>query len=191
MVELSFTRNHITSLTMPFLSLEIYADEGVLPKERLQHLHGLIEKAWPAFMTVADKENLYESLALNFKRKVLEIELVWTNNTTMQDLNHQYRQKEKPTDVLTFTLLADAPDPELWMSLPVLQLGSIFISIDYAIAAIQQLPPDTSLEAYLIERFIHGLLHLFGMHHDTMEKYDKVVSIQRQVLDIVFQPQLS
>jgi probable rRNA maturation factor len=187
MVELSFTRNHIASLSMPFLSLEVYADDGVLPKERMYHLHSLIEKAWPAFMAVADKENLYESLELNLKRKVLEVELVWTDNTTMQALNHQYRQKEQPTDVLTFTLLADAPDPSLWMSLPVLQLGSIFISIEYAIAAVQQLPPGTSMESYLIERFVHGLLHLFGMHHDTMEKYEKVLSIQRQVLDIVFQ----
>jgi hypothetical protein len=28
---------------------------------------------------------------------------------------------------------------------------------------------------------------LFGMHHDTMAKYDQVVSIQHQVLDAVFQ----
>jgi probable rRNA maturation factor len=187
MVELPFTRNHITSLSMPFLSLEIYADEDMLSNQQLQALHKLLEKAWPAFLTVAETVNLYDSIELNLRKKVLEVELVWTNNATMQELNRKYRRKDGPTDILTFTLLADAPDPDLWMSLPVLQLGSIFISIDYAKAAIQEITPSTTLERYLIERFVHGLLHLFGMHHDTMAKYNQVVSIQHQVLDAVFQ----
>jgi probable rRNA maturation factor len=114
------------------------------------------------------------------------VELVWTNNQTMQTLNQEYRQKEGPTDVLTFTLLADAEDPDLWMSLPVLQLGSIFVSVEYAQNAILE-TPDTPLERYLIERFVHGMLHLFGMHHDTMEKFEKVVTIQNRVLESVFQ----
>lgn len=187
MVELSFTRNHITSLSMPFLSLEVYADEDVLSKEQMQALNKLLEKAWPAFLSVADAVNLYDSIELNLRRKVLEVELVWTNNTTMIELNRQYRRKDGATDVLTFTLLADAPNPDLWMSLPVLQLGSIFISIDYAKEAIQQVTPAITLERYLLERFIHGLLHLFGMHHDTMTKYNQVVAIQHQVLDTIFE----
>jgi probable rRNA maturation factor len=186
MVELSFSRNHITSLTLPFMSLEIYADDQICSQAELQHFNQLIEKAWPLFLHIAEQEKLYEALTLNLKKKVLEVELVWTNNLTMQSLNQQYRQKEEPTDVLTFTLLADADDPDLWMSLPVLQLGSIFISIEYAQAAIQTLS-DTPLDRYLLERFIHGMLHLFGMHHDTMEKFEKVVTIQNRVLEAVFQ----
>jgi probable rRNA maturation factor len=115
----------------------------------------------------------------------MEVELAWTTNDTMQSLNHQYRQKASPTDVLTFTLLADADEPELWMSLPVLQLGSIFISVEYAQAALKD-TPDTPLTHYLLERLIHGMLHLFGMHHDTMEKYEKVVHIQKRVLAATF-----
>lgn len=185
MADLSFTRNHITSITLPFLSLEVFADEG-LPKESTEKMTGLIEKAWPFFLMVADQEKLYEGLPLNLQKKILEIELVWTNNATMQELNHKYRQIESPTDVLTFTLLADADEPDLWMSLPVLQLGSIFISVDYARDAIRE-TPDVPLEHYLLERFIHGMLHLFGMHHDTMDKYEKVVHIQKRVLEITFE----
>lgn len=187
MVELSFTRNHITTLTLPFMSLEIYADQ-VLTSTQLQTMSQLIEKAWPLFLYIAEQENLYEALTLNLKKKILEVELVWTNNQTMQELNEEYRQKNEPTDVLTFTLLADAEDPDLWMSLPVLQLGSVFISVEYAENALKA--PESAnvtLEHYLLERFIHGMLHLFGMHHDTMEKYEKVVTIQNRVLEAVFQ----
>ena len=149
-------------------------------------MNALLEKAWPLFMMVAEKENIYEHLELNLQGKILEVELVWTDNATMQTLNQQYRQKNSPTDVLTFTLLADAEDPELWMRLPVLQMGSVFISYEYAVAALAE-TPDVPLKQYLLERFIHGMLHLLGMHHDTMEKYEKVVSIQKRVLELTFQ----
>jgi rRNA maturation RNase YbeY len=185
MADLSFTRNHITTLTLPFLCLEIYADESIA-KNRLDTLSTLLQKAWPFFMYVAEKENIYENLSLNLKGKIMEVELQWTNNATMQQLNEEYRKKEGPTDVLTFTLLADATDPDLWISLPVLQLGSMFVSIEYAEKAIQDLP-DITLEQYLLERFIHGMLHLLGMHHDTMEKFEKVVAIQNKVRELTFQ----
>lgn len=185
MAEMTFMGNHITSLTLPFLSLEVYADES-LSTDSLKTYNALIQKAWPIFLYFAEEENLYETLALNLKRRVMEVELIWTNNATMEKLNQQYRQKEGPTDVLTFTLLADADDPELWMSLPVLQLGSIFISLEYAETAVKLPDLNQSLDSYLVERFIHGMLHLFGMHHDTMEKYDRVVAVQKQVLEAVF-----
>lgn len=179
MAERSLTQNYLTTLSLPFLCLELYADFN-LPAERIEGLSALIQKAWPFFLMVAEQENIYEHLALNLKDKILEVELTWTTNASMRDLNQQYRQKEGPTDVLTFTLLADAPNPELWMSLPILQLGSIFISIEYAEQAVSE-SAEPNLEAYLLERFIHGMLHLLGMHHDTMEKFEKVVAIQNKV----------
>lgn len=183
-MDLSFTRNHIASLTLPFLSLEILADEN-LSADIIKKMTPLIQKGWPFFLMVAEQEKLYEDLPLNLHKKVLEVEFVWTNNKTIQALNHKYRQKESPTDVLTFTLLADADEPELWISLPVLQLGSIFVSLEYAQNAIQE-TPEVPLEHYLLERFIHGMLHLFGLHHETMEKYEKVVHIQKRVLELTF-----
>lgn len=187
MPDLSFTRNHVTTLSLPFLCLEIYGEQGI-PASRLNTLTAMLQKAWPFFLYVAEKENIYENLSLNLKGKIMEVELVWTDNAVMQELNQQYRKKEGPTDVLTFTLLADAADPDLWISLPVLQLGSVFISIEYAENAIRE-TPDITLEQYLLERFIHGMLHLLGMHHDTMEKFEKVVAIQNKVRELTFQPQ--
>ena len=184
MVERSFTRNYITTLTMPFLCLEIFADE-LLPDARIVPLSGLIETAWPAFLRIIDEEQVYAAIPLQLKGKVLEVELAWTTNETMQSLNLEYRRKDSPTDGLTFTMLADAPDPQLWLSMPVLQLGSIFISLDYAKQALEE-TPGQPLEHYLLERFVHGMLHLFGMHHETMEKFEKVVHIQKRVLAATF-----
>jgi probable rRNA maturation factor len=189
MVDIEFKHKHTASLTLPLLRLEVYTDDSLLSDQvPLQKLQSLFQSAWPAFLAIAQKENLYDGWMVNFQKKVIQIELIWTDNKTMQALNAQYRQKNEATDVLTFTLLADAENPDLWMSLPILQLGSIFISVEYAKEALEKEQPlsEGRLIHYLLERFIHGVLHLFGIHHDTMEKYDQVVRIQKQVLEAVF-----
>lgn len=128
-----------------------------------------------------------KQLALLFS-KHKEIELIWTDNPTIQTLNTEYRKKNKPTDVLTFNLLTDTNDTALWTQLPVIQMGTIVISIEYAQQAIQQLAEKASfsLEHYLVERFIHGVLHLYGIHHDTTDTFQQVVQIQQSVLRSVF-----
>ncbi len=64
-------------------------------------------------------------------------------------LNLAYRQKDKPANVLSFPLTAEA--------------GEILID--------QELVPDEATRHYL---FIHGLLHLKGLDHgSTMEAEEK------------------
>jgi probable rRNA maturation factor len=106
-----------------------------------------------------------------------EISLVLCDDATIQALNAQWRDEDKPTDVLSFPLLE--PDEDL-SSAPA--LGDIVISLDYAAktldsqthrerVAAELAQPADSLEWGLLEEveflFIHGLLHLLG--HDHLE----------------------
>lgn len=178
------------SLSLDGLELEISADPTLVSQDpgwlvQQAHLETLIQALWPHFVAIAQEEKVFDAVGVVMGRHTLEIELTWTGNALMQTLNRDYREKDAATDVLTFTLLADAPDPSSWLSLPVLQLGSIFISIDWAKQAIQE-TPDSTLEAYVLERFVHGLLHLHGQHHDTMDDYHRVVGIQKRVLEATY-----
>jgi probable rRNA maturation factor len=185
---------HTASLILPALHLEIYADPALSRQhpdwpKREKHLEALMQAVWPHFLEVAAREGVFDTLGLaptlaagtTPGKHTLEIELSWTGNDFMHRLNRDYRDKDAATDVLTFTLLADAPDPAPWLALPVLQLGGIFISIDWADDAIRE-NPALNADAYLMERFIHGLLHLHGQHHDTMPEYERVVRIQKSIL---------
>ena len=67
-----------------------------------------------------------------------ELSLRLTDDAEIQELNSQYRQQDKPTDVLAFAALeADVPHAEELRSLP-LYLGDIVISIDTASLQAQQ-----------------------------------------------------
>jgi probable rRNA maturation factor len=71
-------------------------------------------------------------------------------------LNRQYRQKDKPTDVLSFPL-ADEVQPSL--------LGDVVISVETA--ARQARRRHHSLREEIQILLIHGILHLLGYDHEV------------------------
>jgi len=90
-----------------------------------------------------------------------EVELIITDNETMQALNSEHRGKETSTDVLSFPM--DAPFTE--QSLFHMPLGSIVISETYVKEKAKALSHTVQDELSLL--FIHGMLHLLGFDHET------------------------
>jgi len=84
-----------------------------------------------------------------------EIELILTDNSEIKELNAEYRGIDKPTDVLSFP-----SEP-----FPFAPLGSIIISVDKVAEVAHVLGHREEDELALL--FIHGLLHLLGMDHET------------------------
>lgn len=112
-----------------------------------------------------------------------EVDVTLVDDTHMATLNATYRDKTGATDVLTFSLFAESPERGLWAALPVVQLGSVILSADWAEAHVADDPAHGGdVVRYLCERLAHGLLHLLGQHHDTMAEYHHVVALQAQAL---------
>jgi probable rRNA maturation factor len=96
----------------------------------------------------------------NDKHEGFALTLVLTNDAEVQSLNHQYRKKNKPTNVLSF------PDGTVLEG--VTQLGDVVMSYDTLKreAAEQR----KSLKNHAIHLAVHGTLHLLGYDHETSEK---------------------
>jgi len=92
-----------------------------------------------------------------------EIELIVTDNAHIQKLNLEYRDKDKPTDVLSFPL--ETPFTE--QSLFDIPLGTVVISADFVREKAKNYSHTEQDELKLL--FIHGLLHLLGYDHETDE----------------------
>ena len=84
-----------------------------------------------------------------------DVELILTTDEEIKELNKTYRQKDQPTDVLSFPL----------ENIPGMPLGSIVISIDTAKKGAKEFSHSVEDEIKLL--FIHGLLHLLGYDHET------------------------
>ena len=85
----------------------------------------------------------------------LEIELILTDNAEIAQINREFRNIDKPTDVLSFP-----NDP-----FPGAPLGTIIISVDKVADVAKELGHSENDELALL--FIHGILHLLGMDHEV------------------------
>lgn len=102
-----------------------------------------------------------------------ELEVVLTNDEEIHKLNAEYRGKDRPTDVLSFSW-AEAEEkfpgePEL--------LGEIIISLDTAKRQAEEY--GHSYEREMAFLAIHGLLHLVGYDHELGQEEEERMKIRQ------------
>ncbi|MBS3679547.1 rRNA maturation RNase YbeY [Ornithinibacillus massiliensis] len=106
-----------------------------------------------------------------------EVSVTFVNNKEIQEINRDYRNLDKPTDVISFALEETADDEVeiVGEDLPVV-LGDIIISVERAKE--QAADYKHSYERELGFLAVHGFLHLLG--YDHMTKEDEKVMFQKQ-----------
>lgn len=104
------------------------------------------------------KVKLRNKKLLNQKK---ELTLVFLTAKEMKRINHEFRGKNKPTDVLSF----QSEDPEA--------LGELLFCID--VLKIQAKEQKHSLEQEFLYMLIHGLLHLLGYDHELSKNEEKLM----------------
>ncbi len=128
--------------------------------------------------------------------------LLITNDETIQALNKQYRQQDKPTDVLSFPLLdrplVNAPADQLWTppeetgeaaskqifitpSESTTNLGDIVISWPTVVQQAAETGHSPTYE--LLYLLSHGVLHLVGYDDQTEAGYQAMIHIQQAVME--------
>ncbi len=95
-----------------------------------------------------------------------EISILFTDNENIRILNTAYRKKNKPTNVLSFSMREGTPVPFNNI------LGDIVISVEYAKEEAKDLEID--MRDRIIQLVIHGTLHLLGYDHIKDEDYAKM-----------------
>ncbi len=112
--------------------------------------------------------------------KPLNINLLLSDNNKIQDLNKEFRNLDKPTNVLSF---ANIDDPEFEQYIQyedIIELGDIIIALETMEneANIKQI----SLQNHLCHLLIHGILHLFGYDHQEDEEAEEMENIEILIL---------
>ena len=80
--------------------------------------------------------------------------IAFVSDKSIRKLNHQFRKRDKATDVLSFP----SGDEDT-------NLGDIAISVETAAA--QAKDNDLTFENEIAQLILHGLLHLSGYDHET------------------------
>lgn len=108
-----------------------------------------------------------------------EVGLVVTNDEHMRQLNRQYRDKDQPTNVLSFAYTETNPK-EFVSRGDENYVGDIYISYDQVVG---QAKEDTvTLKQEFTRLFVHGLLHLAGIHHDDTKATERMEELEDEAI---------
>lgn len=110
------------------------------------------------------KKNIEVALRhVNFDQDC-EIGIACVDHDESHQLNSQYRQKDKPTNVLSFP--SEIPE-EVLPLLDAYPLGDLVICIPVVIQEAKEQTKD--VYQHFSHLLIHGVLHLLGYDHETSE----------------------
>lgn len=104
------------------------------------------------------------------------VSIVLTDDEQIRQLNRLYRGKDKPTDVLSFSLRKPSAEDamldmsELGEEAP---LGEVYISVPTAQRQAQE--GGRSVEEEVAFLAVHGVLHLLGYEDETQQGYEQML----------------
>ncbi|NGY87336.1 rRNA maturation RNase YbeY [Bacillus megaterium] len=148
------------------LVIDFIDETNEVSEQRQKELEKLLEAA-------AIYENLQEDA---------EVSVTFVDNDRIQEINHQYRHKNQPTDVISFAL-EEMGEDEMQIigdEMPRV-LGDIVISIPKAHEQAEEYNHSFMRELGFLT--VHGFLHLLGYDHETSEDEKEMFTRQKDILE--------
>lgn len=97
-----------------------------------------------------------------------DLGILLTDNQTIQRFNREYRNKDEPTDILSFPYHPLKPGEKIQVTDPEdKNIGDLIISLEYVKDFCQK--ENKIFHEYLRTLLCHGICHLLGYDHDTDE----------------------
>ena len=112
-----------------------------------------------------------------FKKKKISFSVLLSNNKNIKRLNKKFRNKNKPTDVLSF------PFEKKLNLKKKFYLGDIIISYEF-----MNKPKDISnldFKNKVIKTFIHGFLHLLSYDHIRLKDFKKMIKEEEKIYEVI------
>ncbi len=132
-------------------------------------------EGYDGYLPSEEELNLWASSALSercrFAEPELTIRLVEAEES--QELNLEYRGKDKPTNVLSFPF--EAP-PQV----PIELIGDLVICVPVVAQEAQE--QSKTLAAHWAHMVVHGCLHLLGFDHIKDDEADIMENLERQIM---------
>ena len=130
------------------------------------------DEAWVAAAPQA--QHLVEAAAAAALRHaefdVDAVTILLTDDESVRDLNARFRDKDRPTNVLSFPA-AESAFPHL---------GDVVLG--YAYCAAEAQAQGKSLSDHLSHLVVHGVLHLLGRDHEDDAEAEEMEAEEREIL---------
>ncbi len=121
------------------------------------------------------KKVIRETVAEQYPDHKFEVNLTVCDNEYIREINREYREIDRETDVLSFPMMDfDTPDTTV-------MLGDIIISYEKAVSQAEEY--GHSLKRELCFLCCHSALHLLGYDHETEDERTEMEAKQKEILE--------
>ena len=110
------------------------------------------------------RESILATLAFERVEEDCEVSVTFTDNDGIRAINREYRELDKPTDVLSFPLFESSADGTK-------MLGDIVLSLEKCREQAAEFGHSFERECAFLT--VHSTLHLLGYDHETSEADDQ------------------
>ena len=133
---------------------------------------------------LSKKDWVQNSCLEGYDFDLLYFDVVLTDDEKIHEINKQYRQKDAPTDVITFAMFADSPKEERFIFDNEINLGEIIISLDTALAQSKnECHENKTFKDELYFLLAHGILHLLGYDHQDETTLKHMWNLQQEMIE--------
>jgi len=153
---------------MPELDIQISVEDGGWPDEAV--LASLASRVLGAAADYLAREEDQP-----FPQMAPELSLVFTNDDSIQEINAEWRGKDKPTNVLSFPAFPLQPG-----GIPGPMLGDIVVARETVEREAVDL--DKTFDDHLTHLLVHGFLHLFGYDHLEKDEAEEMEALETRIL---------
>ena len=123
--------------------------------------------------------NIYKYTGSFLKKKKIIFSILLTNDAEIKEINHRYRNLNKPTNVLSFRTMINEKsyfkntDQEI-------HLGEIIISMERILSESKM--NNILFKDHFIHIFLHAILHILGYDHEIESERKKMENIEISIL---------
>lgn len=124
-------------------------------------------------------ELVEKSCLKGYKFNTLTFDIVFCTNEKIHEINFDYRNIDRPTDVISFAIFADSEPNERFIFDGEINLGEIILSLEKTKTQADENGKTFESELYFL--LAHGILHLMGYDHLSEETLCEMWDIQKKM----------
>lgn len=156
--------------------LEIFAEEPRWQQD-IADIDAAAQKVKEAvFSYVAAHENV----AVLQSDKPLKVNLCLSNDAHVHLLNRDFRNMDKPTNVLSFANMDGQDFAVLNSPFAEIDLGDVIIAYETVVREAQEM--QITLHDHFCHLLTHGILHILGYDHIRDDEAEHMENLEKQIL---------
>ena len=144
------------------------------------------EKNWKKYIKrpdtyISQRVKKINAKNIFFKNKIVDFTLMLSGNREIKNLNRKFRNKNKITDVLSFTIYEKKTIESLNKKKINFYLGDIIVNLN----KVENKKLNIIDKAKFNKLWIHGFLHLIGNTHETTKAHLKMNKVEKKLFNLI------